>query len=119
MMVELLVRWTDIQKVHTDETEAYLKKIIDGDEDQHHNAKVVYSYSAMTFNIRDVIRFNKAGDAQHTTIRFADNTSNVVKVTYRDFQKLYVETTGLIIQSFMPEGYIEMEKDEDIDEDDI
>lgn len=105
-MVELLVRWVNMEVAPIDEDEAYIKKLVKG-EDSVRNPKFSYDYSPLTFNMKDVLRFNEASDKMCTTIRFADNESCVVKIEYKAFQQLYMECTGTTIH------LVDIEVDED------
>jgi hypothetical protein len=96
MIVEVLVRWTDMQLKNMDAKEIELKRIIDGEE-MSASAEFSYSFGPMCFNMDDVVRFNRSNDDGYTTIRFKDGDGYVVQVDYDAFKQLYAECTGKVI----------------------
>jgi hypothetical protein len=95
MMIELQVRWIDMQMPDEDAAEAYIKKLVHGE--QAKKPKFVYDYAPMSFDIEDVKRFNRANDAGCTVLRFKDGDSCVVKMSYEHFQALWSDQTGKTI----------------------
>lgn len=126
MHIEVLIRWTEVRNVQEDE-DAAARRIIDGEESLP-RMSVRYDYSPMVVNIADVARFNRSNDVGHTTLRFTDGDSYVIKYDYENFMDLYIELTGKTITSCLPEDYQELDKgrggdtegyDQDEEDDDI
>lgn len=112
MKIEALVRWSSFSVKQQDSTEAYLKRLVDGEEsEQDIRAEVVHEYSPLVFDMDDVSRFNKANDPDHTTLRFYDSDVFVVKIPYEQFRDLYSEQTGKVILSVLPVEESEEEQD--------
>lgn len=88
MMIEVLVRWPDLE--FKEDPEARLKQIIDGEEPK---VSLTYNYSPMVFSVKDLRAFNKV-NPEHTAIRFYNGDVYTIKVPYDDFKEIYVDTTG-------------------------
>lgn len=108
MLVEALVRWTEIKLKKEDQEEAFLKRIVDGDETAGAGMvqpEFYYEFSPLTFDMADVSKFNRGAEANYTTVRFVDGDAFTIKVPYLDFQELYSQFTGKIVHSILPEDY--------------
>lgn len=122
MVVEVVVRWTDMQLKNMDSKEIELKRIIDGEEASI-SAEMSYSYGPMCFDMNDIARFNRSNDDGFTTVRFKDGDGYVVQVDFQAFKQLYAECTGKVINVIVNEKKEKRQKKEkkakDTDIDDI
>mgnify|MGYP001607642878 CR=1 FL=1 len=96
MMIEVLVRWPDLE-VRND-AESKLDQIINGEEPK---VSLTYTYSPMVFSIKDLRAFNKV-NLEHTAIRFYNGDVYTIKVPYPDFKEIYVDATGNSISYYQP-----------------
>lgn len=106
MLIEALVRWTELDYKRDDSDEAYAKRIISGEETGPMSApKFVFDFSPMVFDLNDIVRFNRAHDPNYTTLRFKDGDGFVIKYPYKEFLALWIELTGKNIQCILPEDF--------------
>lgn len=111
MVVEALVRWTEMQFKQEDEAEAAIKRMVSGDiEGVMPQPTFFYDYSPLVFDLNDVTRFNRAHDPEFTTLTFVDGERYVIKYAYRDFQNLYIQNTGHTILSIVPKEWSKDDK---------
>jgi len=94
MMIELMVRWTEMRIKPTDQNEAQLKKLIEGEPQPEFTPEFFYEFSPMVFEMSDVARFNRSHDKKSTTLRMKDGEGFVVNLSYEEFKALYTECTG-------------------------
>jgi|SRR5688572_4646896 len=121
MIVEVMVRWTDMQLKNMDAKEIELKKLIEGEE-VGAAAEFSYSYGPMCFDMNDIARFNRSHEDGLTTIRFKDGDGYVIQVDFEAFKQLYAECTGKVINVLVKEEKKERKrrpKKTDTDVDDI
>jgi hypothetical protein len=112
MLIEALVRWTEMALKKEDKQEAFLRRIVDGDLNPGSlQPEFYYDFSPMVFDIRDVGRFNRAKDPGYTTIRFRDGDGAVIKIPYLEFVDLYIELTGQSIRDALPSDYVDPEEE--------
>jgi hypothetical protein len=101
--IEVLVRWTELKMKERNDGEAYLKRIVDGEDNPYDNLQAYHDYSPMVIDIYDIARFNKSHDTRFTTLRMKDGDGYVIKYPYKDFMELYISSTGRSILSCTPE----------------
>lgn len=114
MIIEALVRWTEVKFEDTDPQEEYISRLKNGEEEMK-APKISYDYSPMCFDINDVVRWNKTNSDEFTTLRFADGESFVVKIPYDYFMKLYMEHTGKAVKKVQVVKEDSNKKDELLD----
>lgn len=118
MMIEMLVRFTQISMPKIDKEQMELKKLLSGDE-EHITPEFKHDFAPKTFDLTKVESFNPANTEDCTTLRFYDkDESVVVKCPYKEFQSIFTDMTGKLITSFLPKDYITgYEEDEENEED--
>lgn len=99
MIVEAIVRWTEMRIKKTDEEDNELKKILGGETQPDYKPEFFFDTSPMTFDMLDVARFNRSHDKKSVTVRFKDGDSFVVDLSYKSFQELYQSAMGKVITS--------------------
>lgn len=98
-----MVRWTEMRIKPTDTEENQLKKLVSGEDSPEYMPEFFYQYSPQVFEIEDVARFNRSQDKKSTTLRFKDGDSCVVDIPYEKWRKLYIQCTGKVIHSTIPD----------------
>jgi len=93
MIVEAMVRWTEMRIKQNDEGEAQLKRLLNGENESGFTPEFYHDYSPMTFDMDDVARFNRSADRKSTTVRFKDGDAYIMNLTYEEFQALFSQCT--------------------------
>lgn len=94
MEVELLIRWMKPKSKEREDQERQRSMFRDKygiepkDEIEPEQYSDVFTYDYMTFNINDVVRFNRIDDT-HTALKFNDGDKYAAKVSYTNFQSLW------------------------------
>lgn len=120
MIIEALVRWTEIRPKEQIELGELDKLLRDPDDisQQIPQVEVKYDYSPMCFDLDDVAKFNRANVDDLTVLRFYDGDTFVVKIPYFKFRDLFSEYRGLTVVSTVPDTKPEQKgkrkKDDDI-----
>jgi hypothetical protein len=104
MLVELLVRWTEMSVKPTDSEQANLSRLLEGKEVPDFTPEFSFAYSPMVLDLDDIARFNRSQDEQSTTLRMKDGDTFVVDVDYKEFRKLYVTGVGKNIHGLIEES---------------
>jgi cell division septal protein FtsQ len=97
MMIELMVRWTEMRIKPNDDNDAKLKKLLDGESQPAFTPDFYTQIAPMVFEMNDVARYNKSQDKKSTTVRMKDGDIFIVEVGFDDFKNLYTECTGKAI----------------------
>lgn len=107
MKIEVLVRWTEFKQIKQDDNDAYVKRLVEGDEANRGmmKAQVFYDYSPMVMDINDIARFNRSNDPNFTTLRMKDGEGYVISYPYKDWIQLYMELTGKTIMCLLPDNW--------------
>jgi hypothetical protein len=125
MIVEMLVRWTEMSFKKSKSDDDEIRRIINGDDNSSFGGlqpEITHDYSPIVFNMEDVARFNRGSEPGYTTVRFYDGDAYTMKVSYKEFMSIYSEfKDGKFIHSHLPEDYKDPFGDEpdNIDEDDL
>jgi hypothetical protein len=102
MVIEAMVRWTEMRLKKRDDQEAYLNRLVNGDpESDIPEAEFHYELSPMVFDMDDVLRYNLGTDPNFTILRMKDGDGFMVQIPYEKFKQLWVECTGRSILSVM------------------
>lgn len=110
MIIEVLCRFSRVLSVdeskHIDE-EIKLQEVLQGNDfDSELEKEKMYAelgqfeYSAMVLDLKDVSCFNQS-DKEHTTLRFYNNATYTIKLTYENFKSVYQTLTGKVINVFI------------------
>ncbi len=99
MMIEAMVRWTEMRIKPTDPEEAKYKRLMEGETQADFTPEFYHQFAPMVFDLSDVSRFNKSHDRGSTTLRFTDGDVCVVDITYEDFRNLYMQQTGVHVHT--------------------
>lgn len=103
MIIEAMVRWTEMRIKPTDQEESKMKKLINGEDSPEFVPEFYYQLGPMIFDLKDVARFNRSYDGKSVTIRFSDGETCVLDMSYEDFRDLFIQTTGMAVHSTIRE----------------
>lgn len=91
MKVQLPVRWSDHRKP-SNNSEAYLRKIIDGEEPTE-DEEIEYVYGSLIIDTKDIRSYNDI-DEEHCILRTYFNDSYCVALNFEDLKQVMSELTG-------------------------
>lgn len=125
LKVQMLARWSELsfKRTNNDPDEAELRRIISGDDNtagEMVHTEVVHEYGPITFDIGDVKSYNRSKEKGHTTVKFKDGDTLVLKIGYFDFMEVMIQATGEQVHDYLPMDYIDPEEEVfDNDEEDL
>jgi hypothetical protein len=114
--VQMLARWSELafKRQQTDPNEAELRRIIGGDDESDNgmiHTEVVHEYGPVTFFMEDVKSYNRSKEEGHTTVKFKDGDTLVLKIPYYDFMEVDIQTSGNQILDYLPLDYIDPQEE--------
>lgn len=123
--VQMLARWSELslKRTNHDPDEAELRRIISGNDSPDENfirTEVVHEYGPITFGMEDVKSYNRSKEKGHTTVKFKDGDTLVLKIPYLEFMEIDITYNGRQVHDFLPVGYMDSEEEMlDQDEEDL
>lgn len=123
--VQMLARWSELalKRTNHDPDEAELRRIIGGDDAPDNNiihTEVIHEYGPVTFYLKDVKSYNRSKEKGHTTVKFKDGDTLVLKIPYFEFMEVDMQHNGDQVLDFLPVDYIDPEEEMlDTDEEDL
>lgn len=112
----MLARWSELafKKQNTDPKEDELRRIISGDDEASNgilHTEVVHEYGPVTFYMDDVKSYNRSKEAGHTTVKFKDGDTLVLKISYYDFMEVDIQSSGNQVLDYLPLDYVDPEEE--------
>ena|ERR1700749_3058852 len=113
--VQMLARWSELafKKQAHDSDEAEVRRIISGDDSMDNgiiHTELVHEYSPITFYMDDVKSYNRSKEKGHTTVKFKDGDTVVLKIPYFEFMEIDIQCSGNHVVDYLPTDYIDPEE---------
>lgn len=119
----MLARWSELsfRKTNNDPAEDELRRIIGNEASDQNFIKtdIIHEYGPVTFFLDDVKSYNRSKEKGHTTVKFKDGDTLVLKIPYFEFMEIDIQYSGNQVHDFLPTDYIDPEEilDDNEDED--